>query len=195
MTYFVLLDLHAANDQTYAEIKAGVKIVTANQLPRFLYPDDHVYNADDEEDKLCHGHVYIRCARHILLGHGKAIQRPAVRKGKSGNAEIMGVKRVTPRIAAYIGIQTRFALCDMQEWCKEDRHFDLEVFYWNMVAILESEAGGDILKYLDRAVFGPVSIVDPAAVAGTAAVGPTPAERIKAQREAKRARLQQEEIN
>ncbi|PSS34060.1 hypothetical protein PHLCEN_2v1905 [Hermanssonia centrifuga] len=129
----------------------ATRLVRDDQLPRFLYPDGHEYNSKDEADKLCQGHVFIRVARHILLGPKKAINTLATPKGHGGNAKIMGIRAMTPRLAAYIAVQAHFAISDIQEWCLDNReYFQYDRFFWNLVDILESEAGPNILQLLDE---------------------------------------------
>lgn len=47
----------------------------------------------------------VQAARHILLGPAQAMKKPLVRATRTGNAGIMGVTRMTPRLAAYIACQ------------------------------------------------------------------------------------------
>lgn len=109
----------------------------------------------------------VQAAHHTLLGPAKAMKRPLVRATRTGNAGIMGDKNdpstrsihclsgvsylsISRReLIVVILIQTRFALSDVQEWSMEDRDFDMRTFYWNMVDILETSSGTEILVFLD----------------------------------------------
>ncbi|KAL6299792.1 hypothetical protein BKA93DRAFT_707185, partial [Sparassis latifolia] len=122
---------------TYANIKAGRIRVTADQWPRFVYPDGHVYNPEDEEAGLLRGHLMVRSAKHLFTGPSSALQGPGWTKGRSSNAKIIGMKKITPRAVAYVAVQVRFAISDVQDWTDTDRDFDYKKFFWNIVEIFK----------------------------------------------------------
>ena len=46
--------------RTIEAIRAGTLPVTAQLLPTFLFPDDHVYDSNDISANVLRGHVMIR---------------------------------------------------------------------------------------------------------------------------------------
>jgi uncharacterized protein DUF6698 len=54
--------------RTIEAIRAGRLAVTAQLLPRFLFPDDHVYDSNDISHNVLRGHIMIRVFPiHIFL--------------------------------------------------------------------------------------------------------------------------------
>ncbi|EPQ54114.1 hypothetical protein GLOTRDRAFT_26664, partial [Gloeophyllum trabeum ATCC 11539] len=107
------------------------------QFPRFLYPDGREYDKNNLEDGLFGGHVMIRCAKHLLVGPASALRPTGYKKGRAGNAKVMGVNSITPRIIAYIAVQVGFALSDVQEWNQLDHDFNYQSFFWNILTLFE----------------------------------------------------------
>jgi hypothetical protein len=56
MCYF-LLKFHL---RTIEAIRTGTLAVTAQLLPSFLFPDDHVYDSNDISSNVLRGHIMIR---------------------------------------------------------------------------------------------------------------------------------------
>ncbi|KAF8148593.1 hypothetical protein B0H34DRAFT_736120 [Crassisporium funariophilum] len=91
--------------QTYNAIIAGKKSLTAHDLPRFLYPDGHVYNLEDIDKGLLTGHLPLCVAKHIFQGPTAALERPGYHHGKRGNAALMGMTMMTPCSISYVAVQ------------------------------------------------------------------------------------------
>lgn len=47
----------------------------------------------------------LQSAKHIYIGETAALQGPGFKKGRPGNASIMGMTRMTPRALAYVAVQ------------------------------------------------------------------------------------------
>ncbi|KAG5649657.1 hypothetical protein H0H81_002663 [Sphagnurus paluster] len=157
---------YEATQENFEKLANGTLTATADQLPRYLYPDGHVYNAEDPGEKVCFGHVGFRVAKHVLQGPSAALQPAGFRRGKSGNAEIYGIKSVTPCLVAYIVCQ-------------------------NIVDLFDDKYGQDIIDAFNYQVFGiKIPITTPPQAQQSE---PTPAltsfELLKKRRAAKRARL------
>ncbi|RDB18121.1 hypothetical protein Hypma_000639 [Hypsizygus marmoreus] len=178
---------YPATRATYDMIEAGAIIITAKNYPRFLYPDDRVYDPKDVETGLLMGHVMLRVAKHILQGPSASLERPGFHRGKRGNASIMGVTSVTPRIIAYLAVQARFAMTQASSWSVIDAHFDYNLFYWQIVGLFDDGEGADIIAHYNLQVFGSGSPVPQTPDAPPSP--PSDLEILKAQRAAKRARL------
>jgi hypothetical protein len=54
--------------RTIVAVRAGTLAVTAQLLPTFLFPDDHVYDPNDISHNVLRGHIMIRVyVMHIYL--------------------------------------------------------------------------------------------------------------------------------
>lgn len=145
---------YEANEQTFLDIKTGKLRATADQWPRFLYPDNHVYNPIKEIEGLFMGHYVLRVIKHIYMSRSSALQGPGFHKGKAPVAVRIGMTTCTARAIAYACVQGRVAISDIPEWNNVDRHFNLVEFYWNIVEVLEMDSNAHILKFFDEQLFG-----------------------------------------
>ncbi|TFK47769.1 hypothetical protein OE88DRAFT_1738301 [Heliocybe sulcata] len=168
------------------DVKEGRVHITANQFPRFLYPEDKVYEEDEFEEGLFKGH----CAKHMFIGPGSALQAAGWQKGHAGVTKIIKMDKMTPRALAYVACQVRFALSDVQEWNQMDRDFDYQVFYWNLVSLFDDGELADVLRFYNHELFGaPLDGREPlGARSSNEPSEDNPLERLKARRVAKRAR-------
>ncbi|KAG6895032.1 hypothetical protein C0992_003454, partial [Termitomyces sp. T32_za158] len=177
----------SASDETYAMIEAGNIIVTADQLPRFLYPDGHVFDPDNIYLNLLHGHYCFRVGKHIFQGPSSSLAEPGWSRGRSGNAALIGITSMTPRSIAYIVVQARFAISSASQWGAWDKNFDYSKFYWNIVDLFEDGEGQDIIEAFNYQIFG---MSDPSAPSTSLTpAGPSYFDLLRQQRAAKRARL------
>ncbi|KAF8952928.1 hypothetical protein BDZ97DRAFT_1811726 [Flammula alnicola] len=150
---------YEATQQTYSDILAGKKCLTAYDLPRFLYPDGHAYNPDDMDTGVLHGHLLLRVAKHIFQGPTAALERPGYHRGRRGNAALMGMTAMTPRAIAYIAIQARFAISAVDTWAPVEGNFDYNAFFWVIVSLFDDGEGEDIIKLYNEYVS--TSIIEP----------------------------------
>ncbi|KAK7064900.1 hypothetical protein R3P38DRAFT_3302317 [Favolaschia claudopus] len=146
-----------ANDATYEGIANGTIKVTGRMFPRFFYPHDWVYDGENLMDKLFEGHLMIRTGKCILQGPSQALKPPGAHRGNRGNAAKIGARAMTPRLLAYIGIQTLFSISSLDTWQQTDGGFDYEQFYWTIVGLFEDDENGGILENFNHHVFGDVS--------------------------------------
>ncbi|KJA15738.1 hypothetical protein HYPSUDRAFT_207595 [Hypholoma sublateritium FD-334 SS-4] len=176
--------------ETYNAILSGRLPVTTTMLPRFLFPDDHVYDPDDISKDLLRGHVMYRAAKHIFQGPSAALQGPGSHRGKQGNASICGITTMTPRTIAYVATQVRFALSSTSSWTPRDGTFSYTDFYWHIVGLLDDEdddmEGPEIIRLYNYHVFG---TEDPDHTTDTTPELVNQYDLIKQQRAAKRARI------
>ncbi|THH32813.1 hypothetical protein EUX98_g1393 [Antrodiella citrinella] len=179
-----------ANKDTWDAITTGHIRVTADQWPRFCYPEGRQYMPDNEEEGLFKGFLLVRVAKHILTGPHTALKGPGG-GGKGCNARRIGMTGMTPQVLAYVAIQTRFNICDVQDWDRMDRDFDLSKFWWNIVSFFEDGEGTEILEFYNRELFGGAHSLQ--GMQPGAAGGPTVSakDRMRAERAAKRARIEQ----
>ncbi|KAK7020395.1 hypothetical protein R3P38DRAFT_3549618 [Favolaschia claudopus] len=154
-------------DATYEAIANGTIKVTGRSFFRFYYPDNWVYDGKNLMDNLFEGHLMIRTAKCLLQGPSQALKPPGAHRGNRGNAAKIGARTVTPRLMAYIGVQTFFSISSLEGWQQTDGNFDYEQFYWTIVSLLEDEDNAHILQKFNHHVFGDAS-GRPAAPAPTA---------------------------
>ncbi|KAI0037922.1 hypothetical protein FA95DRAFT_1613777 [Auriscalpium vulgare] len=173
-----------ANPTVWTDILAGRRQVTAEQMPRLLYPEGHVFNPENIEGGLFRGHVLVRSAKHLYQGPSSALQGPGYKKGRAGIAKLIGMTKMTPHALAYVIVQARFSISDAQEWHVIDRDFDYRTFFWNVVDALETDEGKATLAFFDHEVFGKTESITP-----TVPAGPSAFSKLKRQRAAKRARI------
>ncbi|KAF8954655.1 hypothetical protein BDZ97DRAFT_1676131, partial [Flammula alnicola] len=143
---------YEATQLTYADILAGRKPLTAFDLPRFLYPDGHVYDPNDMDMGVLQGHLLLRVAKHIFQGPTAALERPGYHRGRRGNAALMGLTSMTPRAIGYVCVQTRFAICAVDNWATVDGNFDYNAFFWVIVSLFDDSEGEEILKLFNEYV-------------------------------------------
>ncbi|KAI0040570.1 hypothetical protein FA95DRAFT_1611701 [Auriscalpium vulgare] len=173
-----------ANQTIWTDVLAGRRQVTAEQMPRLLYPEGHVFNPENIDDGLFRSHVLIRVAKHIFQGPSSALQGPGYKKGRAGVAKLIGMTKMTPHALAYVIVQARFSMSDVQEWHVIDRDFDYRTFFWNVVGILETDEGKATLELFDHEVFGKTE-----SIVSAIPTGPSAFSKLKQQRAAKRARI------
>ncbi|KAG6818233.1 hypothetical protein H0H93_006629, partial [Arthromyces matolae] len=184
--------------EMFANIEAGNIVVTADQFPRFLYPDEHVYDQNDVYSGLLRGHFCLRVAKHIFQGPSAAHEAPGWSRGKNGNAALSGVTSMTPRSIAYVVVQARFCISSSSQWGSWDKNFDYAKFYWNIVDIFEGGEGKDIIaafnypvhltSAINSEVFGVSNPSIPTLTPMSGPAHPSQFELLRQQRAAKRAR-------
>ncbi|KAJ7118069.1 hypothetical protein C8R44DRAFT_738026 [Mycena epipterygia] len=181
------------NDATYEAIVNGDITVTGNNFPRFLYPDDWVYEQHHLMDQIFEGHLLPRVAKCILQGPATALKVAGAHRGNRGNAARIGARVINARLMGYFAFQARFALSGLESWQQVDGVFDYEQFYWTIVKLFDDGDNTDILKRFNHEVFGDVAgrpINDVlAATGGAAEEEESDLEAYRVQRAAKRARL------
>ncbi|TCD70858.1 hypothetical protein EIP91_001166 [Steccherinum ochraceum] len=150
-------------DDTYAGIKEGRITASAQQWPRFCYPDGHEYVPGQEIVGLFKGYLCVRSSKHIFMGPSSALKGPGLSSSRSPNAKRIGMTRMTPRALAYVLIQLWFALSSLQHWPgseaaksngQEDDQFNIAVFWRNIVSFFDDGNGQDVLDFYDYEVFG-----------------------------------------
>ncbi|KAJ7151508.1 hypothetical protein C8R46DRAFT_1303853 [Mycena filopes] len=182
---------HEPTPETFDRISRRKILITANDFPRFMFKSDAVYNKDDVEEGILEGHLPFRMAKVNMQGPAAALKAAGARRGNRGNAARMHVLRFTPRLVAYIVVQTYFALSSLESWQEVHDRFDYRKFYWNIVGLFDDGANTHILELFNYHVFG-----DKAGKVGSDDAPQSDAEeeesdilRLKAQRAAKRAHL------
>ncbi|KAF8218077.1 hypothetical protein K438DRAFT_1925305 [Mycena galopus ATCC 62051] len=179
---------YPATTETYEKIRAGDKLFSINgKIPAFMYPKDHVYNADDIEDKLLEGRLPIAAAKQIYQGPSAALQAPGYHRGRAGNAARNGQDALGARDVAYVCTQLYFGLSSLGSWGANDGNFSYVDFYWAIVSLFEGGEGQGILDNFNYHVFGTSSNIAHEPVALPAALSGF--DLVAAQRAAKRARL------
>ncbi|KAJ7238406.1 hypothetical protein C8J57DRAFT_1566117 [Mycena rebaudengoi] len=176
---------YPANPETYMKIRNNELSVTGLMMPRFMYQDGQVYDANDLDAGLLEGHTFRADRRR----HYRQMGTIAVRLGMRLST---GVSALTPRDVAYVAIQVRFALSSVQAWSMTDGDFSYTDFYWNVVDSLTGEEGAEIIQRLNFNVFGTREASKRPAPADPA--GDNDFDRLAAQRTAKRARKEADAV-
>ncbi|KAG1906061.1 uncharacterized protein F5891DRAFT_1244036 [Suillus fuscotomentosus] len=167
-------------------VRAGIRdrsdghIVTDLSFLTFLY-DKYTTNLDDLEEGLFKSKMLLQAYNAVFTspssakdteGDGDGIDiiqnnRRATRsafggvKVKKHIAQIIQMKKVTPRSIAYIACQVRFALSSVTSWWPVDGDFDYEQFWRTIVDFFEKAPGrvarrrvNALLEWWTRKVFG-----------------------------------------
>ncbi|KAF8145022.1 hypothetical protein K438DRAFT_1782329 [Mycena galopus ATCC 62051] len=138
------------NHTVTARLLSGTIKVTGCTFLRFFYPDEWVYEKDHLMDDLFEGHLMIR-------GLSQALKPPGAHRGNRGNAAKIGARVITPRIMAYIAVQTVFSISSLDVWQQIDGNFDYEQFYWMIVSLFDDGDNADVLQKFNHHVFGDTS--------------------------------------
>ncbi|KAF9494926.1 hypothetical protein BDN71DRAFT_1448326 [Pleurotus eryngii] len=143
--------------ETYNKILDGNIIVTAKQLPRFLYPLDHNHDTQTLLDGVFEGYLMVRAAKFILIGCSCATSAPGASTAWRGNAALANITTVTPQIIAYVAVQLHFALSSQSTWGSKDKgHFNYHKFYWNIISFFDADpdAGKEIIGHYNYQLWG-----------------------------------------
>ncbi|KAI0071524.1 hypothetical protein K474DRAFT_1606832 [Panus rudis PR-1116 ss-1] len=136
--------------RTLLDIEDGTLEITADDWPRFLYPDGRAYDPEDEFTDIFQGHLLLRVVKHIFTGPASWNSGPGEQKGKPPVARLIGMTTITSRAIAYAAVQARFAICSAQDWSPMDRDFDHEEFFWNIVSAIDSEQDQATITYFNE---------------------------------------------
>ncbi|KAF8992500.1 hypothetical protein BDQ17DRAFT_1432347 [Cyathus striatus] len=93
----------------------GTHRVGAHEYPTFLYPDGMVYDAEEVENGLFHGHIFIRTLCGIYTSESSALDGYHT-TSKNLQAEIHGMTSVFPQAIGYAATQAHFALSSHSSW-------------------------------------------------------------------------------
>ncbi|KAG2126956.1 hypothetical protein DEU56DRAFT_742666, partial [Suillus clintonianus] len=143
-------------------------VVTDLSFPTFLY-DKYTANPDDLEEGLFKGKILIQGYKAVFTSPSSAkdvegdgdgadvIQNNRrARKTLSGIkvkkhvAQIINMKKVTPRSIAYITCQVRFALSSVTSWRSVDGDFDYVQFWQTIVDFFERAPGREAQRRVKR---------------------------------------------
>ncbi|KAG1767784.1 hypothetical protein EDD22DRAFT_949841 [Suillus occidentalis] len=169
-------------------VRAGIRdcsegcIVTDLSFPTYLY-DQYAANPDDLEEGLFKSKILVQAYKAVFTspssakdvegdGDGADIiqnNRRARRsyiglqglKVKKHIAQIINMRKVTPRSIAYIACLVRFSLSSITSWRSVDGDFDYIQFWCTIVDFFEQPPGRDarcrvdrLLEWWSRKVFG-----------------------------------------
>ncbi|KAJ7695911.1 hypothetical protein B0H17DRAFT_1131112 [Mycena rosella] len=185
---------YPATQETYDAIENGSIRITADDFPRFLYKPDAVYNPLDVEEGILEGYLMIQMAKCNLQGPASALKPAGSHRGSRGNAAKMGAHAMTGRLVAYEAYQLYFSLSGIDAWKQIDQYFDYKKFYWNIMDLFAGGNNVHVLERFNQEVFGDkAGLVDPADVGAPGCDNEeSDMVRLKAQRAAKRIRLEAE---
>ncbi|KAJ8503451.1 hypothetical protein ONZ45_g10850 [Pleurotus djamor] len=155
-----------ATPATYDAISNGTIAVTAELLPRFLYPHDHVHDAKDVNKNVLRGYLMVRTAKFIFIGPSCATLAPGETQGRKGNAAIAGIQSMTPRAIAYTAVQLHFTLSSATKWNIKIGNFNYDRFYWNIISLFETDPDGfgkETIEFYNVQLWGETAPMDPQA--------------------------------
>ncbi|KAJ7571953.1 hypothetical protein C8J56DRAFT_1083871, partial [Mycena floridula] len=117
----------------------GDIVLNSKQLPAFLYDWD-VFDPEDPEIGLFHGHISVRVAHAIFTSPSSA-----------------PTGKMSPPMVAYSVVQAYFALCAQETWRRKDGEFNLNTFYNRILDLLNDPDdiwAKNTLKWWTQQVFG-----------------------------------------
>ncbi|KAG2113315.1 hypothetical protein BD769DRAFT_1340133, partial [Suillus cothurnatus] len=155
-------------------VRAGIRdrsegcIVTDLSFPAYLY-DRYAANLKDLEEGLFKGKILVQGYKAVFMspslakdiegdGDGADIIQNNRCAKKSFNglkvkkhvAQIINMKKVTPRSIAYIACLVRFSLSSVTSWRSVDGDFDYVQFWCTIVDFFERPPGWDAQRRVDR---------------------------------------------
>ncbi|KAJ7252382.1 hypothetical protein B0H12DRAFT_1071692 [Mycena haematopus] len=158
----------AADDVTCQEIVEGKKVLTGSQLPRFIFPLDQVFPVGTDledpvwEDVLRNalkGEILLRAAKAIFMGPSADLGDDGYRKGRPGNASIIGLDTFTYGVIAGVATQASIlrafihARVEQEGWRTFQLRVDYEEFFWTIHDLFNDageEWGREIIALWDR---------------------------------------------
>ncbi|KAG2095696.1 uncharacterized protein F5147DRAFT_717834 [Suillus discolor] len=154
--------------------RAGIRdrtdghIVTDLSFPAFLY-DKYTTNPDDLEEGLFKGKILLQAYKAVFTSPSSAkviegdgdgadvIQNNRLAKKSAAGvkvkkhvAQIIKMRKVTPRSIAYISCQVRFTLSSVTSWRSVDGDFDYVQFWRTIVDFFERAPGREAHRRVDR---------------------------------------------
>ncbi|KAG1893977.1 uncharacterized protein F5891DRAFT_985423 [Suillus fuscotomentosus] len=143
-------------------------IVTDLSFPAFLY-DKYTANPDDLEEGLFKGKILLQAYKAVFTSPSSAkviegdgdgadvIQNNRLAKKSAAGvkvkkhvAQIIKMRKVTPRSIAYISCQVRFTLSSVTSWRSVDGDFDYVQFWRTIVDFFERAPGREAHRRVDR---------------------------------------------
>ncbi|KAG1815896.1 hypothetical protein EV424DRAFT_1348343 [Suillus variegatus] len=159
---------------THNMVRAGIRdhsegyVVTDLSFPTFLY-DKYAANPHDLEEGLFKGKILLQGYKAVFTspssardvegdGDGTDVIQNNTRAKKSSSgvkvkkhvAEIIKMKKVTPRSIAYIACQVQFAISSITSWRSVDGDFDYVQFWQTIVDFFEWPPGHEAHRSVDR---------------------------------------------
>ncbi|KAI9566154.1 hypothetical protein HD554DRAFT_2315774 [Boletus coccyginus] len=147
--------------------------ITAYSWPCFLFPTGG-YDPADANKGLFRGELLVKAYKLVFMGPSSVESTEDVPSEIAGNkrqrvdastrrhnAQLAGMKQVTPRSIAYIAVQLRFALSSCGTWRLDDDLFSLAVFYnmiikwFEMMYQDDKELVDNLIWWWNKEVFGP----------------------------------------
>ncbi|KAI0288389.1 hypothetical protein BC826DRAFT_971634 [Russula brevipes] len=93
-----------APDAFCKEVLSGIQVISHDDWPLFLYPEDG-YEPEIVNHSLLQGPFLLACFRHIFTGPRTALkQTPGTLPGKKSIAKIHDITEVTPENIAYVAV-------------------------------------------------------------------------------------------
>ncbi|THH09525.1 hypothetical protein EW145_g1946 [Phellinidium pouzarii] len=109
------------------------------------------------EAGLFKNNLLLRIFKFLFTGRSSALSQLAGWRSSARltNAQLAGMKEVTPRAIAYCACLFRFSVSDKESWSLQDDDFDMHAFYWNIVDVFDdAEFSADVLSWWNEQVFG-----------------------------------------
>ncbi|KAG1723820.1 hypothetical protein EDD22DRAFT_852774 [Suillus occidentalis] len=159
----------------FTSVRTGIRdrsegcIVTDLSFPAYLY-DNYTANPDDLEEGLFKGKILVQGYKAVFTspssakdvegdGDGADVIQNNRRAKKSLNgvskvkkhvAQIINMRKVTPRSIAYIACLVRFSLSSVTSWRSIDGDFDYAQFWCTIVDFFERPPGRDARRRVDK---------------------------------------------
>lgn len=163
-------------------ITNGTIPVPAEDLCNLCYAEDK-FNPADVGEGFMRNDLLIDAALHIW--RGPTFAKGKQRTTKRGNAQRLGIDKITVPAIAYVAVLVRFALSSQTVW-NTASDFDYSTFYYTIVDTLEDmeeEELDELLTWWNEKFFGDIKRKPAPREPGKLSL----AERLKARNEAKKA--------
>ncbi|KAJ7575751.1 hypothetical protein C8J56DRAFT_801090, partial [Mycena floridula] len=144
--------LTCSEDAYDLSLQDGNIALNSKQLPAFLYDWD-MFDPEDPEIGLFHGHISVRVTRAIFTSPSSALTGVKEKASRQSNGQIHRSKKMTAPMVAYSVVQAYFALCAQESWRQTDGEFNIKMFYKRILDLLNDPDdiwATDTLKWWTR---------------------------------------------
>ncbi|XP_006456996.1 hypothetical protein AGABI2DRAFT_146662 [Agaricus bisporus var. bisporus H97] len=147
---------HKFNPRLLLDMKEGKEIVTADDMPLFMYDDTRDISGKDIFRGLCRSYILISACEDILFGSGIRLPEGEQRTvSKQPIALKFDIKYITPATIAYVACQVRYALNPLNNWQLKHLAFLTRDFYYNVLELFDDNDvwAKDTLAFWNNSLF------------------------------------------
>ncbi|KAH9477889.1 hypothetical protein JR316_0004757 [Psilocybe cubensis] len=125
------------NDPEYRRnLSLNKVVIKAKAMPHLVYPYGK-YDPEHVLEGMFMAPALVAVFQHIFMSPSSALKTPGITRTGHGKARKHHMKSVTIPSIAYACTHYRYAISGCMDWRQNDRHFNYEEFYMEVVKMLE----------------------------------------------------------